>query len=70
MTADHPAGPSDESVHPRTVFDASFDEATRKQLVEEDSAAWYAVTGLLLVIITGGVMIALLALAICSVTVI
>ena len=43
-----------------------FDEATRASLASEDSEAWRAITGLLLAIIVGGVMIATLAVTLCS----
>ena len=46
---------SDES---RNVWNETFDESTREAQVEEDSQAWYAVTGLLLTIICIGVTLA------------
>lgn len=50
----------------RPVWRAAFDEETRAEQMEEDSAAWYAVTGLLLFIISTGVCLAMFTAWMCS----
>lgn len=47
------------SEHSTKVWEAAFDEKVRQEQVDEDSAAWGAVTGLLLAIISFGVSLAL-----------
>jgi hypothetical protein len=63
------ASPSDKlppSAHHASVFASSFDEETRHRLAAEDSQAWRSVTGLLLAIVTGGVLIAVMAVILCT----
>ena len=48
------------------VWTESFNQETRGQQRQEDSEAWYAVTGLLMTIITIGVTLAVLTVVICS----
>jgi hypothetical protein len=50
----------------RPVWKAAFNEETRAAQLEEDSAAWYAVTGLLLAIISMGVCLAVFTAWMCS----
>ncbi len=50
----------------RPVWTSVFNEETRAEQVAEDSAAWHAVTGLLLAIITAGVCLAIFTAWICS----
>lgn len=50
----------------RAVWKASFSEETRADQVQEDSDAWYAVTGLLLAIISTGVCLAIFTAWMCS----
>lgn len=51
---------------PKTVWDASFEPAEQAALKAEDSEAWAGVTGLLLFLVTGGVLLAsLTVLLIC-----
>ena len=45
--------------HDRPVWKKSFSQAARDQQVQEDSDAWYGVTGLLLTIISFGLSLAL-----------
>ena len=42
----------------RPVWNAAFSKETREDQLQDDSAAWHAVTGLLLAIITTGVCLA------------
>ena len=42
-----------------SIWRESFSDESRKAQVEDDSAAWHAVTGLLLAIITTGVCLAI-----------
>ena len=50
----------------KTVFDASFEPAEQIALKAEDSEAWHGVTGLLLFLVSGGVLLAsLTVLLIC-----
>lgn len=44
-----------------TVWRRKFDEETRQQQLNEDSFAWRSVTGLLMAIISIGVLIAIFA---------
>ncbi len=48
------------------VWKESFSERVRKEQREDDSAAWNAVTGLLLTIISIGLSLALFTVWICS----
>jgi len=50
----------------RPVWDAAFTEETRTEQLDEDSAAWQAVTGLLLAIISVGLTMALFTVWVCS----
>ena len=43
----------------QSVWKESFDERVRQEQLEDDSAAWNAVTGLLMMIITIGLSLAL-----------
>lgn len=45
-----------ETEHP--VWESAFNEATRQEQMEDDSNAWHIVTGLLLAIVTIGVLLA------------
>ena len=58
-----PMTTSDEN---RPVWDAAFDETTRQAQMDDDSAAWHAVTGLLLAIISGGLILAMFTAWMCS----
>jgi len=49
----------DSSGQSRKVWESSFNETTREEQMKEDSSAWNAVTGLLLAIISIGVVLAL-----------
>lgn len=51
-----PSGTHDDS-----VFVREFDEDTQRELAEEDSFAWRSVTGLLIAIISIGLLIAIVA---------
>lgn len=53
--------------HAQSVAEAAFDQETRTQLLNEDSEAWRSVTGLLLAIVVGGVMIAVFAVVISTI---
>ncbi|MCA9121770.1 MAG: hypothetical protein H6822_07225 [Planctomycetaceae bacterium] len=48
------------------VWKESFDERVRKEQREDDTAAWNAVTGLLLTIISIGLSLALFTVWACS----
>ncbi len=50
----------------QTVWKANFSEKVRREQREDDSAAWNAVTGLLLTIITFGLSLALFTVWVCS----
>ncbi len=50
----------------RPVWDAAFSEEARSEQLSEDSSAWRAVTGLLLLIISVGLTMALFTAWICS----
>jgi hypothetical protein len=50
----HDSGVPDSNA-PDAVFRSAFDSEDQKQLLEEDSEAWYNVTGELLTIVTIGV---------------
>lgn len=50
--------------HP--VWDAAFSKEARTEQLQDDSAAWRAVTGLLLAIISGGLTMALFTVWMCS----
>lgn len=51
---DHSHGDHDSGA-PDAVFRSAFDSEDQKQLLEEDSEAWYNVTGELLTIVAVGV---------------
>ncbi len=69
MTVDAPQADGDTASETTgSVWQDEFDEATRKELSEDDSAAWRSVTGLLLAIVVMGVSIAVFAVVICSFT--
>jgi hypothetical protein len=61
-------GESEMSDHQgnRPVWEAAFSEETRAEQMQEDSAAWHAVTGLLLAIISAGVCLAVFTAWMCS----
>lgn len=46
-----------ETNHP--VWESAFNEATRQEQMEDDSTAWHIVTGLLLAIVSMGVLLAI-----------
>jgi len=46
-----------EPNHP--VWESAFNEATRQEQMEDDSTAWHIVTGLLLAIVSMGVLLAI-----------
>jgi hypothetical protein len=48
-------------IHVKSVWDASFEPAEQDALKAEDSEAWRGVTGLLLFLVSGGVLLASLA---------
>lgn len=51
---------------PKTVWESSFDANEQAALRAEDSEAWHGVTGLLLFLVSGGVLLAsLTVLLIC-----
>lgn len=50
----------------RPVWDAAFSKETRDEQLKDDSAAWHAVTGLLLAIISGGLTMAIFTAWMCS----
>jgi hypothetical protein len=50
----------------QTVWSRSFDERVRGEHLEDDSAAWRGVTGLLLTIISMGLCLALFTVWVCS----
>ena len=50
----------------RPIWTATFTEETRANQLQEDSDAWYAVTGLLLAIISTGVCLAVFTAWACS----
>ncbi len=55
---DHESDPGDhhgDASAPDAVFRSAFDSEDQKQLLEEDSEAWYNVTGELLTIVAVGV---------------
>ena len=52
---DHSHGDHHDSGAPDAVFRSAFDSEDQKQLLEEDSEAWYNVTGELLTIVAVGV---------------
>jgi len=54
---------SDEN---RPVWDAAFSEEARVEQLSDDSAAWRAVTGLLLAIISVGLTMAMFTAWMCS----
>ncbi|MFO0901829.1 MAG: hypothetical protein U0939_02445 [Pirellulales bacterium] len=57
MSANHSSG-HDHDAHEQAadaVFKSSFDADVQQELLQEDSEAWYNVTGELLTIVTCGV---------------
>jgi hypothetical protein len=54
------------SENDRPVWTAQFSEEVRAAQLQEDSDAWYAVTGLLLTIICTGVALAVVTAWLCS----
>lgn len=50
----------------KTVWNATFSEQARNEQLKDDSAAWNAVTGLLMTIITIGLSLALFTVWACS----
>lgn len=50
----------------QSVWKESFDERVRNEQMEDDTAAWNAVTGLLMTIITIGLSLALFTVWVCS----
>jgi len=55
-----------EHEHNQSVWKASFSEKVRGEQLEDDSAAWNAVTGLLMTIISIGLSLALFTVWVCS----
>ncbi len=53
-------------INDESVWQKTFDQTLRDEQRQEDSAAWQAVTGLLLSIISIGLTLALLTVWICS----
>lgn len=49
-----------------SVFDHEFDADTQRELSDEDSFAWRSVTGLLIAIISIGLLIAVVAVSLAS----
>jgi hypothetical protein len=43
--------------HNDSVFQESFDESEKKELLSQDDEAWNGVTALLIFIVTGGVLL-------------
>lgn len=50
----------------QSVWKESFSEKVRNEQLEDDTAAWNAVTGLLMTIITIGLSLALFTVWVCS----
>lgn len=50
----------------QSIWRESFSEKVRHEQLEDDTAAWNAVTGLLLTIITIGLSLAVLTVWVCS----
>jgi hypothetical protein len=61
MTAEHSDSHSDNH-----IWKESFSDAARKSQRQEDSDAWYAVTGLLLAIVSVGVSLAVFTVFVVS----
>jgi hypothetical protein len=51
--------------HGHPIWEHSFSEDRRQEQLHDDSAAWSAVTGILLTIVTVGVCLAVLSVLIC-----
>lgn len=49
-----------------SVFTQEFDADTQRELADEDSFAWRSVTGLLIAIISVGLLIAIVAVTLAS----
>ena len=56
---------TDNNEH-QSVWDSKFSKETQIELLNEDSKAWYAVTGLLLAIITTGLTLAVITAWLCA----
>ena len=50
----------------QSIWRESFSEKVRTEQLEDDTAAWNAVTGLLMTIITIGLSLAVLTVWVCS----